>query len=273
MPPTSDPRQSDPRTSPTAAVEAQPPEKTKFFGLSIPQLLGGACAAMSMAVLTSFLGAAGTLIGAALGSILSTVIAAVYTTLAATAQHHVRRGVARLGNTKDASDGSKTGYEWSSDSDSDPALTVASPKASRRAALRKGLKPRPILAAAGLIFVIAIGTITVLEFGLGRPVTATGTSNSSTTIGQVFKDVSGQSSETPTDEETPSDSTTETPGSGENPTTDSSSGQGDGDTSGGNGQEQPQQTQAPEETVSPQQGEEQQPQNQPAPEATAGGQG
>ena len=51
--------------------DQRPPEKEEqeerkgFFGLSIPQLLGGAFAAVSTAVVASFLGVAGTLIGAA----------------------------------------------------------------------------------------------------------------------------------------------------------------------------------------------------------------
>ncbi|WP_327090902.1 hypothetical protein OIE66_09825 [Nonomuraea sp. NBC_01738] len=49
------------------------------FELSVPQVLGGALAAVTAAVAASFLGVAGTVIGAAVASIASTVGSAIYT--------------------------------------------------------------------------------------------------------------------------------------------------------------------------------------------------
>src|SRR5215203_1235367 len=49
-------------------------------GLSVPQIAAGALAAVTAAVAASFFGVAGTLIGAALGSVVSSVAAGLYAT-------------------------------------------------------------------------------------------------------------------------------------------------------------------------------------------------
>src|SRR3954469_9644094 len=61
-------------TTTTTAVTERPPAG----GLSVTQVSGGALAAVTAAVGASYLGVAGTLIGAAVGSVISTVAAALY---------------------------------------------------------------------------------------------------------------------------------------------------------------------------------------------------
>lgn len=207
------------------AEEAEKEEKPRFFGLSIPQLLGGAFAAVSTAVVASFLGTAGTLVGAALGSIVSTVTAAVYTTLASSAQDRVQSQFTR----------SRPAV---ASSDSDGVITVDSRGSG--SLLRRSLRLKPMLAAAGIVFVVAVGVITAIEVGIGRPVSAaTGGGTGSTSLGQVVQDVTGGSSNSTT----PSDSTSPTADSGQesgdvttptaDATTDGSTQPTDGATQGG----------------------------------------
>ncbi|MFI5953466.1 hypothetical protein [Cryptosporangium sp. NPDC051539] len=54
------------------------PEQKKFLGISAPQVLAGAMAASTSAVAASYLGVAGTVVGAGLGSVIATVTTAVY---------------------------------------------------------------------------------------------------------------------------------------------------------------------------------------------------
>lgn len=185
-----------------------------FLGLSIPQLLGGAFAAVSTAVVASFLGVAGTLIGAALGSIVSTVSAAVYTSMANNAQSRVRQVAIRP--TRGARGATAAPRSAEPRRDSTPS--------GRRfdlAAARRAVRPRTLLAATAVVFALAIGLITALEIGLGRPVSASETTGtrSGTSLSQVVQDVSGQSAPAPTEAPTPAEVPTDgaTPGNDATP--------------------------------------------------------
>ncbi|MDO5710957.1 MAG: hypothetical protein Q4P32_04345 [Micrococcales bacterium] len=206
----------EPRAAGPAGQAGGAPSKG-FFGLSVPQLIGGASAAVSTAVVASFLGVAGTLIGAALGSIVSTISAAVYTSMARDAHSRVRMVTVRPG--RDARSASGTPSSHSSPRASTAATTHPGPRhAWNLAVIRRAIKPRALLAGAGVIFVIAIGAITALEVGLGRPVSASEPTGS-TSLGRVVQDVSGQSApSTPSDvTPTPSDSATSEPTPGQDP--------------------------------------------------------
>src|SRR5690349_24090194 len=67
----------DPRLapSPSTTTTTLAPEKPAG-GLSVTQVSGGALAAVTAAVAASYLGVGGTLIGAAVGSVISTIAAA-----------------------------------------------------------------------------------------------------------------------------------------------------------------------------------------------------
>ncbi|TQS44548.1 hypothetical protein [Cryptosporangium phraense] len=58
--------------------ESEKEEPKKFLGISGPQVLAGAMAASTSAVAASYLGVAGTVVGAGLGSVIATVTTAVY---------------------------------------------------------------------------------------------------------------------------------------------------------------------------------------------------
>src|SRR4051812_50137347 len=68
---------TSPRTEPAARTD-ESTDKPKGTGLSPVQVAASALAAVSSAVLLSFFGVAGTLIGAALASVISTVGATGY---------------------------------------------------------------------------------------------------------------------------------------------------------------------------------------------------
>src|SRR4051794_41886052 len=81
---------SSPRTQ-TAAKTVDSTEKPKGAGLSPVQIAAGALAAVSSAVLLSFFGVAGTLTGAALASVISTVGASLYSTSLNKTNERLRR--------------------------------------------------------------------------------------------------------------------------------------------------------------------------------------
>src|SRR3954451_4915281 len=67
-----------PLTSSTRSTATTATEEKPAGGLSLTQICGGARAAVAAAVAASFLGVAGTLIGAGVGSVISTIAAALY---------------------------------------------------------------------------------------------------------------------------------------------------------------------------------------------------
>src|SRR4051794_41928344 len=83
---------SSPRTQ-TAAKTVDSTEKPKGAGLSPVQIAAGALAAVSSAVLLSFFGVAGTLTGAALASVISTVGASLYSTSLNKTNERLRRAL------------------------------------------------------------------------------------------------------------------------------------------------------------------------------------
>jgi len=70
---------TDTKTLIRDATPAPPPERTKLLDISAIQLVGGALAAMTSAVIGARLGVAGTVIGAAIGSLVAGVAGSLYT--------------------------------------------------------------------------------------------------------------------------------------------------------------------------------------------------
>lgn len=153
---------------------SEPPER---IGPSLPQVAGSAAAAVSAALVSSRLGVAGTLTGAAIVSIVSTVAAAYYTNIADRTNAQVRR----LGSAS-------------------ARRLVRSGRGSRRSARETGgagarlagsAYRRPVAGlrrwwvGAVAAFALAVGGLTVLELGLGHPVSATDSTDTGTSIGSV----------------------------------------------------------------------------------------
>jgi hypothetical protein len=110
--------------------------------LSLVQVVAGTGAALTAALLGSLFGIAGTLLGTAVGSTVATICTALYT-------HQLRRTRDRL------------------------QRSASVPAGRLRPAVWRGLPWRRVLAAAGVVFGVAVAALTVFEAGLGRPLSST----------------------------------------------------------------------------------------------------
>lgn len=193
---------------PSSRGTMAPMSTTRHFEINWFAAAGSALGAVSSAVLLSTLGAAGTLIGAALGSLVITVGGSIYTqSLQKTkAQVDLRRGVARSGRpgtaASSAADEPRTG-----------STSVRPPKPPA-APLGDTLRSLPWKRIAWLavgLFVAAMAVILVFELSTGRPVSSyTGGSNE-TRKGTTFSGLQ-PSGDTSSDSESPAPTSTPTLG-------------------------------------------------------------
>src|SRR3954451_8339151 len=168
---------SSPRTE--TPVRTAEPEKPRATGLSPVQVAASALAAVSSAVLLSFFGVAGTLIGAALASVISTVGATVYSASLRKTSERLRGVV--TGRQQAAAKGTVA--------TSDPAATREMVAATRvlttpARGLPAGLDPRRaparrfspgwgrVAVYAAAVFVVAMGIVTGIELIGQKPVSA-----------------------------------------------------------------------------------------------------
>jgi hypothetical protein len=156
------------------------------LSLSVPRLCAGALASVSAAVIASTFGLAGTLVGAAISSIVVTAASAVYL-------HSIEQARTRIHYRTDYRTGEIV------------------KEVIRRRPLRISLwnrsiwhelRWRAIGGSAVLIFLLAIGAITAIEVSAQRPLSAvmqgkSPAANDQTTIAALVHDVSG-GSQTPT---------------------------------------------------------------------------
>lgn len=198
-----------------------------------PATFAGAGAAVTVAVLLSTLGAAGTLIGAALGSVIATVSSALYKQGIESSRRRVaevqaaalEREAARAHRHVEATEVLDAAESDEPDGSDGPA---PAPGGNRWAAL-----PWKRLALlAGMVFLIAVVAISVVELIAGKSVsTITGGTDGKdhTSIGGVFgdgdetgKDKQQQelpAEETPTPTPTPSETATGAPTQSTEPAT------------------------------------------------------
>jgi hypothetical protein len=200
--------------------------------------IAGALAAVASAVLLSTLGAVGTIIGAAVGSIVVTISSALFTQGLSSSKRSLAKaqasamqkvGIAHAevrraertddtevqeGHLEHADERLEEAHE-----ELDAAALAATPPSWRE---RLTLLPwRRILVGAGVMFLIAVVVITVFEVIAGRSVSSfTGGSSddSGTTINHVREGGSGRDdrpdpseSPDPTDEASPSETPSESP--------------------------------------------------------------
>jgi hypothetical protein len=264
-----------PATTTTETTEA----RTPALDLSFTKIAGGALAAVTTAVAASFLGVSGTLTGAAFGSVVSSVAAALYaasmkhagTRVRATTRTVITR--APFGSTADSSDPTALPAETMVLPDAAGAAgpdgragTSGAALPSRRDVVRSSPNRsfwKPVAVLAGIAFAISLGFITLTEGFLGHPIS--NSQGSGTSIGTV---VGGDAPVAPTKHrkpvestttsdspsESPSDSPTDSPTDGATPTDsvapgDTTTGPGDqastsdstatGQTQGGQVQSQP----------------------------------
>ena len=150
-----------------SATEDKPKQ---LLGLSGTQTIGSALAAVTSALVGSFLGVAGTLIGAALGSIVATVGAALYArTLSSAATVALRKIPQRRRDELPADDGDVLAA--SAPAESAPAESVG-PRAKR---VRRQFTPKTWIkvgAVSAAAFVIAMVGVTAVEFGTNQPISS-----------------------------------------------------------------------------------------------------
>jgi hypothetical protein len=204
--PLSPPGSSTPATEsvPVAAGPAAdgPAEGSKTLGLSVTQIAGGALAAVTAAVAASYLGVAGTIIGAGLASVVSSIAAALYSTSLSRAARVSKVLVVRPA-------GSGTGPLEASAQDpaavppAVPREPLAGPVATQWwTKLRWG----PVAAVAGLLFVAAMAVVNLSELALGHPL------GNSASSGTTLTNLGGSTDPTPSPSGgTPGASPTATP--------------------------------------------------------------
>ncbi len=158
-------------------------------------IVAGALASLSAAVIASFFGVAGTLVGAAMASIVSSLAAALYSGLLVATHGWVRRAVPPrdrrgertatssepeepldAGEPRDASGPPDASEPLDAGEPRDVRATRAAQQPGRgnRSPLRLGAWPVPrwlvIGGAAVVIFVLAIGTLTAVEAAIKEPI-------------------------------------------------------------------------------------------------------
>ncbi|MGL3808014.1 hypothetical protein ACSYDW_18195 [Paeniglutamicibacter sp. R2-26] len=171
-----------------------------MLGLSGTQTIGSAMAAVTAALVGSFLGVAGTLLGAALGSVVATVGGALYSrTLKSAADVAKVRipGRNRPGTTAGRTDSGATNSGDAVDaSASYKAAEATDPKQART---RRKLTPKAWIKIGSVsagAFAIAMIGITAVEFGTQQPISSlvssttgiesTASKQKSTTLGRVL---------------------------------------------------------------------------------------
>jgi hypothetical protein len=160
----------------------------QFLGLSGTQTIGSALAAVASAVVGSHLGVAGTLIGAALGSIVATVATALFTRTLSSATIAAKKKIPqpRWRGLRPGGGGMVT------------AGAPAEVSDFRAKLARRRFTPRTWLAigmASAAAFVIAMVGVTAVEFGTNQPISTLvsstsnvdgGTTGPATTLGEVL---------------------------------------------------------------------------------------
>ncbi|NEM06283.1 hypothetical protein [Geodermatophilus normandii] len=207
-------------TSPRTENDTRPgtdpepaPEKPRV-SLSVTQVCAGALAAVSAAVLASFFGVAGTVIGAALVSVVSTVGSALYSASLNRTGDRLRKAREQLAPRPVPASGEAPTRELPARLD--PRRAPAAPR-------RRIRWPR-VAGYAAAVFVLAMGIVTTVELIGRQPVSAlvggTDASSSSTTIGEL-SNASSSRDVTPTDTDPtdpgptdPADTSTEAPAPG-----------------------------------------------------------
>jgi len=149
-----------PTTSTDTLPDSPPPNTTEpepLFGLGLVQILASTLAAVSAALAASFLGVAGTIIGAALGSLVATIGSAIYA-------HSLRTAGSRLQRLRPPGPGTPSARAVPGPAQRTPgAVTLA--------------RRRWLGASAAVIagFVLALTGLTLAETVLGHPVSNNGT--------------------------------------------------------------------------------------------------
>ena len=165
----------------TGNASGEKQSKAKALDLSIPQILGGALAAMTAAALGAQLSVAGTLVGAALASIIAAVAGSLYTA----SIRHTRDKVKTVFWTAQPNEVDEpTVIDIVADKEGHIAgqrSHLVEPESSREPPRRPKLKWKRVVVAALAIFGIAAVALTTFELVTGHALSG----GEGTTIQQV----------------------------------------------------------------------------------------
>ena len=220
--------------APTNPDENRPDDEQKTFDLSLTQIVGGALAAMTAAYLGSRLSVAGTVIGAAVASIVAGIAGSVYTasirhtrdkvrsvwtgrTSSVPTEVAVTRGSGSAGQDRGVTAASTAPVEWQLPADTGSAVAATPPSGAPEPPLwRTGRFWKRMAIGAVATFALAVGAITGLELVSGQALSGgEGTTVTRVREGQPDR-TTDKPSQSPSDEpsESPSDGPSESPSDG-----------------------------------------------------------
>jgi hypothetical protein len=191
------------------------PEKKSWLDLSFIQVVGGALAAMTAAALGSRFSVEGTVVGAALASVIAAVASALYTTSLRRTQEAVRvvvggrRNPAAGTGSSSASPRLPTGSTAVSPDPLPQPATAADPTARIRR--RRTVLVSSVVGALAT-FALAAGALTTYEALAGRALSG----GDGTTISQVQRE--GPKNDRPADEDSPAPTESADPAESSDPT-------------------------------------------------------
>jgi hypothetical protein len=203
---------SSPRTESTDRPD-DPAEKPRKSQLSAVQIAAGALASVSAAVVASFFGVAGTLIGAALASVISTVSAALYTNSLSRTNEQLRRVRSQLVPVVPRSGTAERSGAAPPPAAGTRVLPAALDPRRAPSARRRPRWPR-VAGYAVAVFGLAMAIVTGIEIIGQQPVSAlVGAEETSgtTTLGSLTDASTSRSSTPTTPPSTPAPSTPSTP--------------------------------------------------------------
>jgi len=157
---------------------SEQPSDRIWSGIDISKTIAGALAAVCAAVAGSFLGVAGTLVGAVLASIVASVGTEVY-------HRSLNKGAKKLRTLTPA-------FVKTPAAVGTPAVAAATQEESPSHTVpdrpRRQLRWARVAVLAGALFVLAMGTLTVVELALGKSVASTvgNSTGARTTFGGVL---------------------------------------------------------------------------------------
>jgi hypothetical protein len=192
------PKPPDPTTS---GYPPSTPEPERL-GLSATQLVASGLAAMSATVAASFFGVAGTVIGAALGSVVTVAGNAVYGYWLRRTRSRVRRTLDVAVAHRFATDPARVTAQREQAGQPGPAGSAAGAESSRpewNGQLARWLRPKRMALAVAGLFVAVLAVTTGFELASGQPLaaTVTGKHGSGVSIGGGTSKKASQSARPP----------------------------------------------------------------------------
>lgn len=197
VPRDTDTEASDTEGTDTAGAASQLHDHPRTAGrvqldLSPAQVVGGSLAAATAAALSSGLGVAGTIAGAAVISMVTAVAGALYTQSLRRTRERARTAAALIAVRRRGTEA--------------PDLPVRPPV---RPPVRIALRPRTVIASVLVVFTLALAAITGFEMVTGHPLSG---GSAGTTLGELTGtgpdsgSGSGRSEPAPVDQESPAES-------------------------------------------------------------------